>query len=268
MLLDGSDIGLLGEDIDAFSVLDDGSLLLSTWSSATIDGVGVVDDSDIVRFIPTSLGGATSGTFELYFDGSDVSLTQSGEDIDAIQVLADGSLVLSTSGSFSVTGLNGRDEDLLHFIPTSLGNSTQGSWQAYFDGSDVGLNSSSSEDIHGLSIADNDIYLTTRGSFSVAGVSGDANDVFICTPLSLGTSTECSFRDYWLGLDLADESIDALAITDGHIQVQGVTASSAAGSSMEGGSTVGNGTEGNLNDDADDGTHVTEQLFLPFIKNK
>jgi hypothetical protein len=43
---------------------------------------GTVDDSDIVRF-EGALGDATTGTFSLYFDGSDVGLTASDHDVDA-----------------------------------------------------------------------------------------------------------------------------------------------------------------------------------------
>ena len=110
MFLDGSDVGLSGagaRDVDPFSVLDDGSVLLSIVAGSTLPDVGAVDDSDIVPFVPTSTGTATAGSFELYFDGSDVGLTANGEDVDAISVLPGGDLVISTSGPPSVPGLSG-----------------------------------------------------------------------------------------------------------------------------------------------------------------
>ncbi|RMG95501.1 MAG: carbohydrate-binding protein [Chloroflexi bacterium] len=215
MFFDGSDVGVGGGDVDAFTILSDGSLLLSFNGSRNISGVGNVDDSDIVRFIPSSTGANTSGTFEMYFDGSDVGLTTNGEDIDAVTVLSDGRIVVSTVGSFNVGGgVRGDDSDLIAFTPTQLGFSTQGSWSFYFDGSDVGL-TTSNEDIYGTWIDGNgDIYLTFRGGFNAGGVSGSAEDIVVCQPGSLGTSTSCQYTFYWDGSanGMSGETIDALHI--------------------------------------------------------
>lgn len=138
----------------------------------------------------------------MYFDGSDVGLTQSAEDIDALGFTSDGKLlIISTTGSFSVTGASGGDEDLIAFTPTSLGTNTSGTWALYFDGSDVGLNDSGTEDINGVDIdSAGNVYLTTLGAFSVAGLSGGGEDVFRCTPLTLGSTTSCSsFTMTWDG---------------------------------------------------------------------
>ncbi len=199
MYFDGSDVGVTN-DVNAFAILSDGSLLLSFVNSTTsVPGVGTVEDRDIVRFVPASLGASTSGSFEFYFDGSDVGFTSTAQDIDALHVQPDGSLIISVIGSSNVVS-GTQDEDLLLFTPTSLGANTSGSWSPYFDGSDVGLSSSSSEDIYGVWIAANgDIYLTTAGSFAVTGASGSGADIFTCTPLSLGSSTSCSFSFYWDG---------------------------------------------------------------------
>ena len=187
---DMSDMGIT-TDLNAFDILSDGSILMSFQGAITIDGLGSVDDSDIVRFIPTSLGETTSGTFEWYLDGSDVGLSASGEDIDAIKLLDDGRLLISTIGTYDVGSVSGADEDLLYFTPTSLGSSTSGSFAMAFDGSDVALNSSSSEDVNG-SYADGDIYLSTIGSFSVSGLSGTSSDIFVCESPTTGTSTSCA----------------------------------------------------------------------------
>ena len=204
LYLDGSDVGLGGasaSDVDAFDVLADGSILLSFVAPTTIPDVGSVDDSDIVRFVPTSLGTATAGAFERYFDGSDVGLTTSGEDVDALTLLADGRIVISTVGSFGVPGISGADEDLVAFTPTSLGAATGGTWERYFDGSDVNLNTASSEDVNGAWIdgLSGDVYLTTVGVFSVTGASGSGADIMVCTPSSLGSSTACGFAMFWDG---------------------------------------------------------------------
>lgn len=216
---DGSDVGLGGSgaaDVDAFHLMSDGSILLSTQGAATLPDVGTIDDSDVVRFVPTSTGPTTAGTFEMYFDGSDVGLTQNGEDVDAVFVMANGDLLISTTGSFSVSGASGVDEDLIQFTPTTLGTNTSGTWSLYFDGSDVGLSDGrNGEDVAGVSVAANgDIYLTTRGSFSVSGASGTGTDIFTCTPISLGANTSCTFSLYWDGSanGYGSEIMDAMQV--------------------------------------------------------
>ena len=205
MYIDGSDIGLSGSgarDVDAFYIMNDGSVLLSFVAATTIPDVGSVDDSDIIQFTPTSTGTITAGTFSMYFDGSDVDLTSNGEDVDAIGFAPDGRLLISTSGNPSVAGVSGdSDEDLLAFTATSLGSTTSGTWAMYFDGSDVGLSTSSSEDTAGASVdaANGNIYLTTRGNFTVTGASGTGTDIFLCVPASLGSSTTCTFSLFWDG---------------------------------------------------------------------
>jgi hypothetical protein len=215
MYFDGSDVGVTG-DVDGFALMPDGSILISLDAAATISGLGTVDDSDIIRFIPTSLGANTAGTFAWYFDGSDVGLSTNNEDIDAIDFAPDGRLLISTIGTFSVTGTSGEDEDLIAFLPTSLGSTTSGTWSLYFDGSDVGLNTASSEDINGVWVdpASHQIYLTTAGAFSVAGASGDGADIFFCTPGLLGPTTSCTFSMYWDGsaFGFAGEVADGIDI--------------------------------------------------------
>lgn len=218
LVFDGSDVGLTSGslDVDAFHFLNDGSLLLSFSGGASVPDVGSVDDSDLVRFVPTSLGTSTAGTFELYFDGSDVDLTRSGEDIDSVTVTAAGDLLLSTTGSFSVSGVSGQDEDIIRFSPTSLGANTSGTWSLEFDGSDVGLSDTSSEDVWGawLDQTSGDIYLTTSGSFSVVGAAGDGADIFVCGSPTTGSNTACTFSLFWDGSlnGFAGEAIDGLFV--------------------------------------------------------
>jgi hypothetical protein len=166
---------------------------LSFTAPASIAGAGMVDDADVVLFTATSLGEATGGTFSLYFDSSDVGLSSSSEVIDTVHQLDDGRLVVSTTGSVSVNGAAGAAADLLVFQPLSLGPGTSGSWAMYFDASDVGL-STTNENIDAASVdAAGNIYLSTTGSFSVSGLSGADEDVFVFSPASLGGSTSGSF---------------------------------------------------------------------------
>ena len=186
---DGSDVGLSNYTIGGLDVISENEILISFTKGGTLNGLSF-DDSDILKFTATNLGQTTSGTFEMYFDGSDVGLTSSSEEIDAFTVLPDGDILISTTGSPSVTGVSGdRDEDLLRFSPTSLGNNTSGTWSLYFDGSDVGLKSGS-EDVDSVALdSQGKIYLSTSGSFSVSEFSGADEDVFVFNPTSIGTNT-------------------------------------------------------------------------------
>ena len=71
----------------------------------------VLAKGKVVKFTATSLGGSTSGSFELYLDGSDAGLTVAGEDVDAVKLMDDGRM-LSTRSSFTVAGVSGNDEDI------------------------------------------------------------------------------------------------------------------------------------------------------------
>jgi streptogramin lyase len=214
LYFDGGDVGV-GDDIDAFHIDDDGSILLSLSKAYTLPDVGLIEDSDIVRFIPTSLGNNTAGSFEWFFDGSDVGLDDFREDINAIGFAPDGRLVISTLGAPDViTGV--LDEDLLIFDDTSLGETTSGTWDLYFDGSDVGLSDNGDEQVYGTSIdSTGEIYLTTRGAFAVSGVSGDEADIFAFDPSSTGATTSGLFSSFFDGSanGLTGENIDGFYLS-------------------------------------------------------
>ena len=206
LYFDGSDVGLAAVAIDALAVLPTGELLISIDSDSTVAGLtggpsGTnVDDSDIIKFTPTTLGATTAGTWSFYFDGSDVDLTTNNEDVDAIAILPSGAIGISTLGDPSVTGLTGlADEDIIGFTPSALGSVTSGTWSYFFDGSDVGLSSNSSEDVDALAVSSAGVCtFSTVGAFSVTGVSGLDEDAFNFTPTSTGTTTAGSFASYFV----------------------------------------------------------------------
>ena len=193
LAFDGSDVGITSFRIDAFSWISPTSLLLSFDVPGTVPGVtGTTDDSDIVRFDGT-LGATTSGTFSMYFDGSDVGLTTNAEDVDAVELLPNGHVLVSTINTVSANGAAGEDEDLLEFVPATLGTVTAGTWSLYFDGSNVGL-TASGEDVDSAAVdASGKIYLSTLNNFAVTGVSGADEDVFVFTPTALGAATAGTF---------------------------------------------------------------------------
>lgn len=213
MVIDGSDIGLAQNDIDALHQLADGSFLISLERGQSVDTLGIVDDAEIIRFVPTSLGETTAGTFEKYFDGTDVGLAAGGEDVDGFSLAADGRPVASTLGGFFV-GVSGEGKDLIVLNDAILGDPTSGTWATYFDGSDVEL-TDTAEDIDALWLnANGDIYLSTNGSFTVSGASGDGASIFVCTPIALGDATSCTYTLFWDGTanGLTGADIDGLSI--------------------------------------------------------
>jgi len=175
-----------GAVIDAFAKLPGGDLLLSFNSGPTLPGLTGLTASDIVRFHPTTAGDYSAGTFSMYFDGSDVGLTTSNENVDSVYVDAAGDLYLSISGSGAAGTLSDiNNRDIVKFHPTSLGTTTAGTYSYYFRGSTTGggLNDASGENIDALFLAANaagtpQVYLSTTGNFSVpTSITGTRIDV-------------------------------------------------------------------------------------------
>jgi hypothetical protein len=146
MFLDGSDVGLTtnSESIDAVTGLSDGSWLISTRGSGSVPAGSTSLNfaaEDILRFTPSSLGSNTTGSWSLYADMSDVSITGTSENVTALSAAADGRLFVTTSGNASAPGLSAANEDVFLFRPTGLGALTTGSFDGLltFDGSLYGL---------------------------------------------------------------------------------------------------------------------------------
>ncbi len=147
---DGSDVGLSasgGEDIDAIGFAPDGRLILSTGGSVSVTGVSGADE-DLLAFTPTALGATTSGTWAMYFDGSDVALTATNEDINGVWIDAtNGQIYLTTTGAFAVTGASGDGADIFVCTPGTLGSTTTCTFSMYWDGSVYGFSGEITDDI-------------------------------------------------------------------------------------------------------------------------
>lgn len=220
LLFDGSDVGLGNVDIDGFSFRNS-QILISLDSDFTLNNFGPVDDSDILAFTPTSLGATTAGRYSMFFDGSDVGLSSSGEDIDAIDFDKDGNLLISVNGSFSAPGpggstVRGNDEDVFALTNGAFGTTTSGVWSLYFDGSAIGM-TNSSEDLQALWIdhTQQKLYFATINDYVLTGgLAGNEDDIVTCTYTSLGATTTCALDRYWNGQDhgFGASAIDSLSI--------------------------------------------------------
>lgn len=138
LFLKGSDVGLdtPNESIDAISIAGDGRLLISTKGKAIV-GQMAAGDEDIIAFSGIAFGSPTVGEWTMYFDGSDVGLSKSSEDVVGASVNPmNGQLLLTTKGAFEVGDLVGDAKDVIIFSSTSLGFATGGTFQPepYFSG--------------------------------------------------------------------------------------------------------------------------------------
>lgn len=201
-----------GADVDAFVYNGPNDIYLSFNATVNLPGLAGVQDEDIVHWNGTA--------WSLYFDGSDVGLGGFGENVDAFAFLADGSLLVSTSGNPTVPGLPAgtpalADEDLLRCAGT-FGPTTTCAWSLYFEGSDIAL-TAGSEDVDFVRVTPSgDIRLSTTGAFSAASgansLAGTGNQVFACTAPTTGTATACGGLSNVLTLPaLPTGSMDAIS---------------------------------------------------------
>lgn len=203
LVIDGSDLGFT-TDVNGVVSLSDGSFLLTFAQRFQHPELGLVQDADIVRFIPTSTGGDTSGAVEVFLDGSDLGLTTYKEDIDALAVSPGGELLISTWGEAGTQQVKAGPHDLLSLSDPTFGSETAGTLQSYLNGANAGL-SDVSERIRGASYGapGEDIFLVTLGAFDVPGVTGADGDVLRCAPSALGSEdSNCSFSLFTDGIEV------------------------------------------------------------------
>jgi len=192
MVFDGSDVGIT-KNVTAFELQSDGSILLSLGATQAVPGVGNVAAHDVLRFAPTSTGPNTSGSFQMWVDGSNVGLTTSAERIDGLGLTADGRIVISTFGAVAVAGpggatLKAANEDALAF------NRANATWSTFFDSTSVpGM---PPENVNALWVnpTTGEVYIALAAAFNLGGVAGDAKDIVKLTP-SGGGYTASLFWD-------------------------------------------------------------------------
>ena len=221
-VFDGSDVGLAHTNIDAFYQSDSGDIFFSISEDFYLNGYGWIRDEDILKFIPTSVGATTSGSFELYFDGSQNHMGHCGGDIDALQIDeglvtgtdADNDGIPNTQDICPLDANNDIDGDgmcgnvKMYFSPTSsinidgvwyadedivLFEEETGTFSKYFDGSDVGI---SHTDVDAIKLMDDQsILLSVKCPTFVQGFGEvGREDILRFTPTSIGVTTLGSFE--------------------------------------------------------------------------
>ena len=258
LLIDGSDIGLGTTDINAFHWLTAGTLLFSVNEPVELPGIGPVDDSDVVRFIPETLGKETKGTFELFLTGAEYGLTDPSEDIDALS-FGGFPLIVSTLGQANPVGSNGEltvnDEDLTDIFEEDedYTEADDAEVTLRFDGTAFGL-TERSEDIHALHFGDGNLHFSTKGDYEIDGLSGDGDDIILCKRDRTGEIVwPCSLRFDGDLHGFGDESIDAFSVGQAGV--------------------IGSETSDDIdpldpdgdNSDDDDNVAVEHLLFLPVV---
>ena len=141
------------------------TIILSTDNTETLGGLNFSDGS-LAEYNPTS------DTSTLYFNEN---LFSRNEDIDAAHVLANGIIILSTTGNATLGGLSFGDDDLVAYDPS---NNTA---TLYFDGG--ALFSNGAEDIDAVYVRSNgNIILSTTGNATLGGLSFSDGDLVEYNP--------------------------------------------------------------------------------------
>ena len=97
------------EDIDAVHILDNSNIILSIIDGATLGGL-TFGSGDLAEYNPTT------DVATLFFDGS---LFDGSENIDAVHILDNGNIILSTEGAATLGGLTFANGDLAEYNPTT-----------------------------------------------------------------------------------------------------------------------------------------------------
>lgn len=166
-----------------------------------------------------------TGQWTLVFDASDVGINK---DVVALEAMPNGTLLLSLGAAQTVPGLGKvMPQDIIHFVPTSLGANTAGAFQWYLDGSDVGL-TMAGEKIDAITLYYSDytdepvLIISTSGSASVPRTSGGAlkvadEDLIVFDAVQFGQNSQGTWHMEWNGSNVpgvASENLNAVDLIE------------------------------------------------------
>jgi len=153
------------ENIDALHVLASGNIILSTSNtkSSLLGGLSF-GNGDLIEYNPTT------GSGTLFFSEG---LFGSDEDIDAVHILTNGNIILSTIDGATLGGVSFGDGDLIEYNPTT------DTATLFFDESLF----SADEDIDAVHILESgNIVLSTGGAATLGGLSFGDGDLIEYNP--------------------------------------------------------------------------------------
>ncbi len=191
------------EDVDAFHLLDDGRVLLSTRAQATLGGL-TFRAGDVVLY------DAGSDSASIFFDRL---LLTGNRNVDAVFLASDGTLVLSTRASSSLGGLSFEDGDLVRWDTVGLSASLLLSESLFTGDEDV-------DAVHVL--PDGRIALSTTGNAELGGLSFGDGDV---VAYDVGSDTASLLMSE--SLFSADEDVDALFVPEPDVALLWLVATAA-----------------------------------------
>ena len=143
------------------------NLILATMGDATLGGLSFTD-KDLAEY------DESAEIATLYLDGAAHGFTQ---DVDAVHVLTNGHLVLSTVGTATIGGVAAENEDLLDYDPVA------GTATLLFDGS--ALFTSGSTDVSAVHVKDNGhLILSNEYSATLGGLAFEPNDLVVYDPMA------------------------------------------------------------------------------------
>jgi hypothetical protein len=192
-----------------YSLTFDQVVYMSASNGGRIGGVSFADGDILKHYVQAN-------RWEMFFDASDVGVTR---DVRAFE-FDYSCLLMSFNGNqkleYAGTAL---PQDIVTFCPWSLGEETGGYFYFVFDGSDVGLSTSSEAiDAMSWSASGDGLLVSTTGDFQVPGGSGKLtgadDDLLLFRPTSWGTDTDGTWEKSFDGRDVDGmrvEDVDAVA---------------------------------------------------------
>ncbi len=199
MYLDADSLFKNDENIDALHILSDGSIIFSTGGDGkSKDGTLSFKNEDLLKYVPST------SILSMYLDAD--SLFKNDENIDALYIFSDNSIIFSTGGDGKSKDetLSFKNEDLLKYVPsTSI-------LSMYLDADSLFKNDENIDALHILS--DGSIIFSTGGD----GKSKDGTLSFKNEDL-LKYVPSTSILSMYLDADSLfknDENIDALYINE------------------------------------------------------
>ena len=210
------------------------TIILSTDATETLGGL-TFGDGDLAEYNPTT------DTATLYFNEGSFA---GDEEIDAVHVLSNGNIILSTAGGATLGGLTFGNGDLIEYNPTTdVGT-------LYFDES---LFVGGDEDVDAVHILDNgNTILSTVTASTLGGLSYSEGDLIEYNP-----TTDVATLYFDGSLFDGSENIDAA-----HILANGNIILSTEGAATLDGLTFANGSLAEYNPTTDVATlYFAESLF-------